>query len=291
MEPLLQWGLELIRFIQQMENPLLTNFFLAVSGLGGAIPFFLVLPALFWCADYNLGLRVAVVCSISAISNSFLKEFFSQPRPFNLEAALGIGKAGGYGLPSGHAQGSLVLWGSIAHRVKKKWFWAMTASLLVLVGFSRIYLGVHFPTDVIAGWAVGLVLLWVYVMLQPGIEGWIAGRDLGIQTLLVLAVPPGLLLFHLSGVAVFQLGMLLGIGIGAIIKSCWLSFSARCTPGRALMRYGIGIAILIGFLGLLRGMYPPRETSGYLVMGFFHSAVNGLWISLGAPWLFRLLKL
>src|SRR4030042_3558272 len=119
MEPLLQWGLEVIRTIQQIQNPLLNSFFLFITSLGSGIFFLLVLPTLFWCVDYNLGMRVAVVCTISAFCNSFLKVLFSQPRPFNLEPSLGIGKAGGYGLPSGHAQGSIVLWGSIAHWMKK----------------------------------------------------------------------------------------------------------------------------------------------------------------------------
>ena len=290
MEPLLQWGLEVIRFIQQIQNPLLTSFFFAVSGMGGAVSFFLVLPALFWCMDYRLGVRVAVVFSISAIANSFLKEFFSQPRPFNLDPSLGIGTAAGYGLPSGHAQESLVLWWSVALGVRKKWFWAVTAVLIILVGFSRVYLGVHFPTDVMGGWAVGIILLCLYAMFQPGIEDWIRSRSIFIQALLVLAVPSGLLLLHVSGVTVFQLGLLLGIGSGAMVKSRFLPFPVSCAPGRAMVRYAIGIAILIGFLGLMRGVYPARETVGYLVTGFFHSAVNGLWISLGAPWLFRLLK-
>ena len=291
MEALLQWGLEAIRFIQQVENPLLTIFFRTVSGLGGPVSFYLLLPALFWCADYKLGVRVAALFSISAFSNSLLKEFFAQPRPFNLEPALGIGTAGGYGLPSGHAQGSMVLWGCIAHRVNKRWFWAITAVLLMLVGFSRVYLGVHFPTDIIVGWAVGLALLWVSIMLYPGIDGWIASRNPGLQALLVLAVPPGLLLFHSGGVAVFQMGLLMGIGIGAVVQGRSLPFSARCTPGKAVVRYAIGIAILIALLGLLRGMYPPREAAGSMVMGFLHAAVNGIWMSLGAPWLFRLLKI
>lgn len=291
MEAILQWGLEVVRFIQQMQNPLLTSFFFAVSGLGGAAAFFLVLPALFWCMDYKLGVRVAVVFSISAMANSFLKEFFAQPRPFNLDPGVGIGTASGFGLPSGHAQESLVFWGSLALGVRKRWFWAGASVLIVLVGCSRVYLGVHFPTDVLAGWAVGGILLWLYAMLWPAMENWILSRNTLMQVLLVLAVPPGLLLLHVSGVTVLQLGLLLGIGFGVLVRSLYLSFPTRCTPVRALLRYGIGMAMLVGLLGLLRGIYPARETAGFLVMSFFHSAVNGLWISLGAPWLFRLLKL
>ena len=81
MEPLLHWGLEVIRTVQQVQSPLLNSFFFAVSGLGSSFFLVLVLPALFWCVDYNLGMRVAVVCTLSAVCNASLKVLFSQPRP------------------------------------------------------------------------------------------------------------------------------------------------------------------------------------------------------------------
>ncbi len=291
MESLLPWGLEVIRAVQQLQSPLLNSFFLAVSGLGSSLFLLLILPALFWCVDYRLGMRVAVVCTLSAFCNSSLKVFFSQPRPFDLDPNLGIGRAGGYGLPSGHAQESVVLWGSIAHFAGKTWFWAVTAAILLLIGFSRVYLGVHFPTDVIAGWTVGIILLGLYVICRRGIEDWITAQTMAMQLLLVLAVPLCLLVLDNGFVVVYQSGMLLGIGTGAMVTDRFVSFSSRCTKERAVARYVIGIIIIIASLSLIRMINPHQATSGELAKGFFHSAFNGIWISLGAPWLFRLLKL
>ena len=53
----------------------------------------------------------------------------------------------------------------------------------------------------------------------------------------------------------------------------------------------MGIAILLALFTLLRSVYPPQGTTGYYAMGFVHSVLNGVWISLGAPWLFGVLKL
>jgi membrane-associated phospholipid phosphatase len=291
MEPLLQWGLGVIRTIQQVQSPLLNSFFFAVSGLGSSFFLLLVLPALFWCVDYRLGMRVAVVCTLSAFCNSSLKVLFAQPRPFDLDPALGIGRAGGYGLPSGHAQQSMLLWGSIAHFIGKKWFWVMTAAILLLIGLSRVYLGVHFPTDVFAGWTVGFILLWLYVVTCGGIENWISAQKTSIQTLLALAVPLGLLLMQGGVVVVYQAGMLLGIGAGAVVKVRLVPFASQSTKEKAVARYVIGVVILAGSLSLLSRLYVHQPATGYLAAGFFHSACNGMWISLGAPWLFRLLKL
>ncbi len=291
MEPFLQWGLEVIRAVQQVQSPLLNGFFFTVSGLGSSFFLLLVLPALFWCVDYRLGMRVAVACTLSAFCNSSLKVLFAQPRPFDLDPTLGIGRAGGYGLPSGHAQESMVLWGSIAHFIGKKWCWALTAAILLLIGLSRVYLGVHFPTDVFAGWTVGIILLWLYVISGSGIENWISARKTAIQVLLALAVPLGLLLMHGGVVVVYQSGMLLGIGAGAIVKAHVVSFASPCTKERAVARYGIGIIVLVLSLSLLRVFYSHQPQTAHLAAGFFHAVFNGAWISLGAPCLFRLLKL
>ena len=291
METVLQWGLDVIHTIQQVQSPLLNSIFLAITGLGGSMSFLLVLPLLFWCVDYNLGMRVAIVCSISAFCNFSLKDFLAQPRPFNLDPSVAITTARGYGLPSGHAQGSLVLWGSIAAWAKKKWLWAVTIAFVSLTGFSRVYLGVHFPTDVLAGWIVGIVLLALYCTLQPKIERWITGQSLVIQLLALLAVALGLLLINANRVMVYQLGMLVGIGVGAMLKVRYVSFAVSGTSWTSLARYSIGITILFALFTTLRNIYPAQQATGFFIIGFLHSAVNGLWISLGAPWLFRLLKL
>jgi len=291
MESILQWGLEVIRITQQMQSPLLNSIFRVITNLGGSMSFLLVLPLIFWCIDYNLGIRVSVLCSISAFCNFSLKVFFSQPRPFDLDPGVGIETARGYGLPSGHAQGSLVLWGSIAAWVKKNWFWVLAAIIVALIGFSRVYLGVHFPTDVLAGWLLGIAFLCLYLTLQPKIESWLKGQSLGIQVLLSLAVPLGLLLMYLTGVLVYQLGILCGVGIGAALKVRYFpSFVCR-TSWRGFVRYIIGITFMFGVFSILRSAYPVQQTTSYFVIGFLNSAVNGVWISLGAPWLFRLLRL
>ena len=291
METVLLWGLEVIRTIQQIQGPLLNTVFLSITSLGGGISFLFVLPLLFWCVDYKLGMRVAVFCSLSAFFNFSLKDFFAQPRPFNFDPSVAITTARGYGFPSGHAQGSIALWGSIAAWLNRGWFWVVTTTVVVLIGFSRVYLGVHFPTDVLAGWAVGIVLLGLYCVLQPKIESWIVGKALGVQLLLLLAVLLGLMFLHFNRIVVYQLGLLLGVGVGALVRVRCLSFSVSGVSWKSPVRYLFGIAIMLIFFALVRSMYPQQGTTWYYVMGFVHSAVNGVWVSLGAPWLFRALKL
>ncbi|MDX1779406.1 MAG: phosphatase PAP2 family protein [Thermodesulfobacteriota bacterium] len=291
MEPVLQWGLEVIRALQQIQHPLLNAVFLVVTSLGSGIFFLFVLPLLFWCVDYTLGLRVTVLCSVSAFCNFSLKDLFAQPRPFDLDPSVALTTARGYGLPSGHSQGSLVLWGSIAEWVKRRWFWVVTITLVILIGFSRVYLGVHFPSDVVAGWFLGCAFLILYSIFYPRVETWIAGKTSGVHLLLLLGLLLGLMLLSFNRVMVYQLGIVLGVGVGAIVKVQYFSFSVSGMSWRSPVRYLAGIVILLVCFVLLRNVYPPRDTSGYYTIAFVHSALNGLWISLGAPWLFRVLKL
>jgi membrane-associated phospholipid phosphatase len=291
MEACLQWGLEVIKSIQQIQSPLLNAVFLIITSLGSGITFLLVLPILFWCVDYRLGLRVTVLCSVSALSNFSLKTLFAQPRPLDLDPSVALTTARGFGLPSGHSQGALVLWGSIAEWVKRRWFWVVTVTLVILIGFSRVYLGVHFPSDVVAGWSLGFAFLVLYWIFYPRVETWISGKTPGVHLLLLLGLLLGLMLLNFNRVMVYQLGILLGVGAGAIVKVRRFSFSTSGMSWRSPVRYLTGIATLLLCFFLLRNFYPPRDTTGYYALGFVHSTINGLWISLGAPWLFRFLKL
>jgi hypothetical protein len=99
------------------------------------------------------------------------------------------------------------------------------------------------------------------------------------------------MLLNFNRVMVYQLGIVLGVGVGAIVKVQYFSFSVSGMSWRSPVRYLAGIVILLVCFVLLRNFYPPRDTTGYYTIGFVHSALNGLWISLGAPWLFRVLKL
>lgn len=107
----------------------------------------------------NLSLFVAAASSVGAVFNLFLKSIFQRERPDILQ----IIHVKGYSFPSGHAMGSFIFYGSVAFiiihltcKTSLRWLGAISMSILILlIGISRIYLGVHFPTDIIGGYAAG----------------------------------------------------------------------------------------------------------------------------------------
>ena len=249
MEAIWQWGINLIMAIQQVHGPVPDSIFRGITFLGEEQFYLLLLPLILWCFDYSFGAVLAVFFLLSSSLNVTLKDLLQQPRPFNLNPGLKLSQATGYGLPSGHAQLSVTVWGAVADRVQRPWFWSLTVVLLLLIGFSRVYLGVHFPTDVLAGWIIAATIAGFLHQVQPP-DGEMVGRpciwDFSFYwpqacPLLLLVPNPGLEGLSISGT-------LFGVGVGFRI----------CAPLRAFQRPGTLV-----------------ETPGSF-SGRYHSAVGAL---------------
>jgi membrane-associated phospholipid phosphatase len=291
-EAILQWGLDLIVAIQQFRGPVLDGLFRVVSSLGEPEFHLFLLPSLLWCVDFGLGARVGVFLLLSSYLNLYLKNLFQQPRPYYFDPNLQlIPVEEEYGLPSGHAQLAIVLWGSIAAWARKSWFWGLAIVLMALIGFSRIYLGVHFPTDVLAGWAVGAISLGLYLATQPRVERWLAGLTLVQQVLLALIVPLLLFLTHPVKNTATATGTLAGAGAGLALTNRYVPFNAGGPFWQRALRFLIGSAIVVPLYLGFKTVSPGEESALYLGFRFLSFGLIGLWSSLGAPWLFRLLRL
>lgn len=102
----------------------------------------------------------------AGIGNSFIKHLVRRPRP-TIDRLV---SAGSYSFPSGHAITAMLLWGSLIAMIAwqshehRRWALGLTLAFscwIVIIGLSRIYVGVHYPSDVAAGWSLGFVLLTV----------------------------------------------------------------------------------------------------------------------------------
>jgi membrane-associated phospholipid phosphatase len=295
-----RWGLDLIKQIQTIESPPLT----ALAGIltqGGSVFFFVpVLFFILWCADEKKGLRLGLLLLFSAWLNSFLKELFRQPRPGQFDPSVGLIPEPGYGLPSGHAQISLVFLLLIAFwlgkRSSRPLLCAILGSFLALiVGLTRLYLGVHFPTDILAGWLAGGLTLGLYFPAAPRIERVLnaGGNRAAMISCAVIA-----LLMNALGPDVRPGGLFLGFGAGYCLMRRRFPFSARSgTGGKSALpacRFIVGIlgTVIIGlvFNILSRGKdILPRDY--HRLAGFIGYGFLGLWPAAAAPLLFLRLRL
>ena len=294
MNPVHQWGIDLILHLQAHRGPYLDALFRGISALGGPVRVAL-LPFVLWALSYRAGSRLLVTLLFSALGNFSLKEWLAQPRPFDLDPRIGPDRSVSPGMPSGHAQHSLVEWTLIAYRVSRPWFSWLAIGLVVLIGFSRIWLGLHFPTDVLGGWAVGALILWFYFRFADRIAPVLSGLTTLAQCAIASAASlPFVLAQLLSDDRRYILGLgglLLGAACGMALYHRW---QLRCEGGtlaQRALRYLLGMAVLCLWIGVAGVALKALHGTLHSVADYAVNAVAGLWLTAVAPLVFGRLGL
>ncbi len=282
MNELVQWGLGVVQWIQTFRNPLFDQFFLAINFLGDEEFYILFLPVLFWCFHKALGIRLGIVFFFSMYANQWLKDLFAQPRPWQVDSQLWSPiKQTGYGIPSGHAQGTTTVWGYLATQLRRPVWWALGIAIPLCVSIGRMYLADHFAQDVIAGVLIGIILVALYAVLEPRVTAWLVRQSLGMKLALAVAVPLVLAVFHLTDDTDTVVGTLLGFYLGVILEEEWIGFSANAVWWKQAAKFALGIAIALGIRFGLKAVFPALP-----IFDLIRYAFIGIWIGLGAPWLF-----
>ncbi len=284
----------------------------AVTFLGDEDFYVLGFPLLYWAVSRRVGLRVGVVLLLSAGLNEAGKIASRTPRPSMLDPGLGLVTETTPGIPSGHAQNGVVFWGALAAELSRRWAWGVALVLVALLSFSRVHLGVHYPVDLLAGWAVGAALLLGYIRLREPVEAWLAARSPQAHVWLAFAASLGVVALAAAarvafldwqpppewiGVdagnwpvavshAVTPAGALFGLGVGTVLLRARGGFhvtgpvwqrTVRCLVGL------IGVVVLWQGLGVL---FPGGEDPIALAYRWLRYAAVGAWITGLAPLLF-----
>jgi membrane-associated phospholipid phosphatase len=165
-----QFDTTFLLWIHQLSNPVVDQVMLVMTQLGNpqvVLPTFVVVCiVLLRDRQYSEAKFFVIACVGGTILNNGLKLAFSKPRPA-LWKQLIVETT--YSFPSGHALGSVVLYGAIAYLAAAHYprfsglIYGGAIGLVGLIGVSRLYLGVHWLTDIIAGYSMGL--LWLMICL------------------------------------------------------------------------------------------------------------------------------
>lgn len=165
--------MEFLYFLEQIRMPWLDNIMLAVTRLGEETVFLVVALIMFWCVEKRRGYYLMAVGFLGTLANQFMKLFFRIPRPWVLDENFTILEqareaASGYSFPSGHTQSAVGTFGVIAATTKRRWVRVLAVLAAILVPFSRMYIGVHTPLDVIVAAVIAVVLI---VVMRPIVYG------------------------------------------------------------------------------------------------------------------------
>lgn len=321
---LLENSIPIILYLQSLGEGLV-GIMKLFTFMGNEEFYFILFPILFWCVDSSLGLRAGLILLLSGCINSYFKWIFHLPRPFWINNDI-VAHASetSFGAPSGHAQNAVAMWGLIAASIHKTWVWIAAIFLMIMIGVSRLVLGVHFLLDVITGWVIGAILLWSFLRLEPHVVRWTRGKSLKALVGFSFLASLGLILFgvfilwtqskwtvpdlwaqnaHIANpvseeinplalsVVISNSALLFGVSAGYAIMDHLGGFKTQGKISQQLLKYIIGIlGVLIIWMGL-DIIFPEGETIIAFIFRYIRYGLAGFWITIGAPWIFIKLKL
>lgn len=273
--------MEVLYFLEKMRFPAMDEAMLLLTRLGEETAFLVAALIVFWCVDKHKGYYLMSVGFIGTMLNQFLKLFCAVPRPWVLDPDFTVVEgakeaAAGYSFPSGHSQNAVGTFGALAVMTRKKWLRILAIGILVLVPFSRMYLGVHTPADVLTGSAIALCLVWA---LRPMMQENARGMKMTLAMMLVLSA--GLLLYvecipfpeemdpHnlQSGLknAYTMIGCMVGVCIAYAAEKRFVNFETKAVWWAQVLKAVLGLAVVLlvkeglrSPLELLMPVYPAR---------------------------------
>lgn len=192
------WEVSLIEWVQNGMGSFGTTLAKMFSFIGGETMSLLLLIIMLFCYKKEAGKRVAMTVLTASIWFPMIKNIVLRVRPYMAHKdsikVLQVVEADadpadiiqqGFSFPSGHGATAVSLFGSIGRELRKRWMWTLAVVMPLLIGLSRIAVGVHYPTDVLAGWAVGLAAIGFNMLLVKYVKKeWVR-----YAILLALTVP------------------------------------------------------------------------------------------------------
>ena len=239
--------IEILKFIQNFRTDFLNNFFEMVTMLGEETLMILLVSVFYFAIDKRLAYRVFFVTACSMGVNSVIKNIAKVPRPFASGeiSCVRPDTATGYSFPSGHTQNFATWSTALAIRLKKWWFSVLVALLVPLVGFSRMYLGAHFPSDVIVGVVLGLAFAFFGNLIYNKFEN---KQKLYLALVVVFAV--FLPIFFTGADEHYRdffkfFGMISGVACAMPIENKYADMGYDVSAFKKILRVIIGVALAI----------------------------------------------
>lgn len=302
------WQIDYLLALQnfrEISNHVFDNFFLTITTFGEVTIPILFICALYWCINKSAGIYILFNYLFGFITNLFFKMTACVYRPWIINSnvhpiAQAIPEATGYSFPSGHTAGATSIWGGAAiYFWKNKWIRFMCLTLVILIMFSRNYVGVHTPQDVLVSFMVGIIML----MLTKKLLEWEKkGKNRDIQIANVVSILTIILLIYvnfksypmdyINGKLLFDptpaklkaygyLGFVFGVFYGWIIEKRFIKFNANYgSVLRKICRFVIGSSILflilnfgkilfIGILGYIPGIFVNHLLIGLYITSLY----------------------
>ncbi|MFX0076729.1 MAG: phosphatase PAP2 family protein [Candidatus Hermodarchaeota archaeon] len=277
------------------------SIFKLITYLGEPIVFIVVVAVFFIIYDKKFAKNLALSLLFSTYINELFKNIFMDPRPatnigggeVTAENPLGLEETS-YGFPSGHTQTAVSFWGYFAYDFRKRLYIAIILGVVTfLVAISRMIIGVHDLQDVVGGFAIGFIVLLLFIYLEPYGTKQFNTLSLPIKVVVIVVVSLtlfllGIFLFPTSGTDLLPVpvaftdtggfsqvgGVLLGFGIAYVIEGEYVKYDpSKLNLKWKIINLVIGLAILfVVYFGLeaIRGVFDSvfYRFARYAIIGF-----------------------
>ena len=256
------WEVALMEMLQSHLGPIGAQIAAFISEFGEEMVLVAVLGFLYWCYDKHFGIFIGTNILVGILINPMAKNivlrrrpYFDNPgikclKPVDADADIYDIAAQGYSFPSGHSCNSAILYGSFPVIKKKRVFYIIAVVIPLLVGISRVLVGVHYPTDVMAGWLLGLFVVLFISYLQRHVKR----RHLLHICLFAVALAG---IFYCRTTDYFtSLGMMGGFFLGVAFEEKYVKFGMTRKPLKIALRLLGGFALYFGLNAVLKLPFP-----------------------------------
>ncbi|WP_320128057.1 phosphatase PAP2 family protein [uncultured Sphaerochaeta sp.] len=276
----------ILLFFQNHANPFFDLVANVCSFFGEQTIVIIVMVAILWCYDKKKGFAICSALLSSLISMGILKAIVRAPRPFTVLPSIAgkrLATATGYSFPSGHTTTAASFYSALAMAFKKRTISIFCAILIVLVGISRLYLGVHWPIDIFGGLILGTS---ISLLCYAEFENLYENKDKRYSISLVVGILAFVssltmaLLLHFESidtVAFTDLMKTLALGgggyLGFALEVRKVNYSIEGSVGRKLIRFLVGLAGIL----LIMALKLAIPTSVYYLGSLVRYTLIGLW--------------
>lgn len=263
--------MDFLRMLEGIRTPVLDGFMSVVTYLGSEILFMALAVLVFWCVSKKQGYYLFAVGLAGVVINQFLKLWFRIPRPWVLDPNFSIvesARAGatGYSFPSGHTQNIVGTLGVIAVSNRQKWVRVLCIVFILLVPFSRMYLGVHTPLDVGVSFGVALLLITLFYPTFKNDETFAKRMPLILALLVGMAAAYTLFVLSYSfpadvdeanlqsGIhnAFTMTGAMLGLVVSYIFDRKVLNFKTEAPFAGQALKLVLGLGLVVALRAVLK---------------------------------------
>lgn len=233
------------------------------SFIGGETFSILLMIVLLFCYKKEVGKRVSAAVLMAGIWFPMIKNIVLRVRPYMAHPekvkVLQVVEADadpmdivqqGYSFPSGHGATAVSLFGSTAREIRKRWMWFVAVITPLLIGISRVMVGVHYPTDVLAGWVVGLAAAGFNALLQKKVR-----TEWARFAIMVGIALPGLIWCR-SRDYFSALGLLIGAAVAFPTEAKTVDFRDTRNPWAMILRTAGAFAVYYALNTLLKLPFP-----------------------------------